>query len=346
MLTFMKGDILESNAEALVNPVNTQGVMGKGLAFQFKNRFPNNHKLYLEKCSNNSFDIGTELVWIKENNKFVINFPTKRNWRENSKPEYIDKGLEQLKLLIEKLNIKSIAIPPIGAGNGKLDWDIVLKKLENFEKNLKDVNVIVYTPSSDISKLSREHYYIVHALLTANKSGIDKNLINDVFFQKLIFLADKNNYFQFNNDLKGPFSKFLLLKYNEVKDYSKIRKFSLLTVKKEMLKQNTSENLEKDEEYIEKGIELFLDMQKYLSLNKNDIESNRDKIELLVAILYLLRYKNSNSLSSTELFNNITSLKDIKKEKYNKKDIDEMLDFLSNENIIKFDIFGNLNYIN
>lgn len=132
MLTFMKGDILESNAEALVNPVNTQGVMGKGLAFQFKNRFPNNHKLYLEKCSNNLFNIGTELVWIKENNKFVINFPTKRNWRENSKPEYIDKGLEQLKLLIEKLNIKSIAIPPIGAGNGKLDWDIVLKKLENF----------------------------------------------------------------------------------------------------------------------------------------------------------------------------------------------------------------------
>ena len=113
-----------------------------------------------------------------------------------------------------------------------------------------------------------------------------------------------------------------------------------------MLKQNTSENLEKDEEYIEKGIELFLDMQKYLSLNKNDVESNRDKIELLGTILYLLRYKTSNSLSSTELFNNITSLKDIKKEKYNKKDIDEMLDFLSNENIIKFDIFGNLNYIN
>ena len=113
-----------------------------------------------------------------------------------------------------------------------------------------------------------------------------------------------------------------------------------------MLKQNTSKNLEKDEEYIEKGIELFLDMQKYLSLNKNDVESNRDKIELLGTILYLLRYKTRNSLSSTELFNNITSLKDRKKEKYNKKDIDEMLDFLSNENIIKFDIFGNLNYIN
>ena len=346
MLTFVTGNILESDAEALVNPVNTQGIMGKGLAFQFKKKFPNNYKLYLQKCSNNSFDIGTELVWIEEDNKIVINFPTKRSWRENTKPEYIDEGLKQLKILIKKLNIKSIAIPPIGAGNGKLDWDIVLKKLENFEKNLKDVNVIVYTPSSDISKLSREHYYIVHALLTANKSGIDKNLINDVFFQKLIFLADKNNYFQFNNDLKGPFSKFLLLKYNEVKDYSKIRKFSLLTVKKEMLKQNTSENLEKDEEYIEKGIELFLDMQKYLSLNKNDVESNRDKIELLGTILYLLRYKTSNSLSSTELFNNITSLKDIKKEKYNKKDIDEMLDFLSNENIIKFDIFGNLNYIN
>ena len=93
-------------------------------------------------------------------------------------------------------------------------------------------------------------------------------------------------------------------------------------------------------------LKIIQKLENYLSLNKNDVESNRDKIELLGTILYLLRYKTSNSLSSTELFNNITSLKDIKKEKYNKKDIDEMLDFLSNENIIKFDIFGNLNYIN
>ena len=211
---------------------------------------------------------------------------------------------------------------------------------------MKDVNVIIYTPSSDISKLGREHYYIVHALLTSNKNGIDKKLINDIFFQKLIFLADKNNFFQFNNDLKSPFSKLLLSKYNEVKDYSKIRKFSLLTVKKEMLKQNLSKNLEKDEKYIEKGIELFLDMQKYLSLNKSDVETNRDKIELLVVILSLLRYKTNDSFSSTDLLDNITLLEDIKKEKYNKKDIDEMLDFLSSENIIKFDIFGNFNYIN
>ncbi|PHI12992.1 hypothetical protein LDK30_01120 [Fusobacterium polymorphum] len=113
-----------------------------------------------------------------------------------------------------------------------------------------------------------------------------------------------------------------------------------------MLKQNLSKNLEKDEKYIEKGIELFLDMQKYLSLNKSDVETNRDKIELLVVILSLLRYKTNDSFSSTDLLDNITLLEDIKKEKYNKKDIDEMLDFLSSENIIKFDIFGNFNYIN
>lgn len=346
MLTFVTGNILESNAEALINPVNTQGIMGKGLAFQFKKKFPNNYKLYLEKCSNNSFDIGTELVWIKEDNKIVINFPTKRSWRENTKPEYIDEGLKQLKILIEKLNIKSIAIPPIGAGNGKLDWDIVLKKIKDFENELNNIEVMVYAPTSDIVKLNKAHYYIVHTLLTASNNGIDKSLINDVFFQKLIFLADKDNYFQFNKDLKGPFSKLLSLKYNEVKDYSKIRKFSLLTIKEEMQKQNTSDNLKKDEKYIEKGIKLFLDMQKYLSLNKNDIENNRDKIELLGTILYLLRNENNHSFSSTELFNKVISWNNRKKEKYNKKDVDEMLNFLSNENIIKSDIFGNFSYIN
>lgn len=194
--------------------------------------------------------------------------------------------------------------------------------------------------------ISKAHYYIVHTLLTASNNGIDKSLINDVFFQKLIFLADKDNYFQFNKDFKGPFSKLLSLKYNEVKDYSKIRKFSLLTIKEEMLKQNTSDNLKKDEKYIEKGIKLFLDMQKYLSLNKNDIENNRDKIELLGTILYLLRNENNHSFSSTELFNKVISWNNRKKEKYNKKDVDEMLNFLSSENIIKSDIFGNFNYIN
>ena len=113
-----------------------------------------------------------------------------------------------------------------------------------------------------------------------------------------------------------------------------------------MLKQNTSENLKKDEKYIEKGIKLFLDMQKYLSLNKNDIENNRDKIELLGTILYLLRNENNHSFSSTELFDKVISWNNRKKEKYNKKDVDEMLNFLSNENIIKSDIFGNFNYIN
>ena len=100
-----------------------------------------------------------------------------------------------------------------------------------------------------------------------------------------------------------------------------------------------------DEKCIEKGIKLFLDMQEYLSLNKNDIENNRDKIELLGRILYLLRNENNHSFSSAELFNKVISWNNRKKEKYNKKDVDEMLNFLSSENIIKSDIFGNFNYI-
>ncbi|EGQ77833.1 appr-1-p processing enzyme family protein [Fusobacterium animalis ATCC 51191] len=246
MLEYKKGDIFESDAVALVNPVNTEGIMGKGLAYQFKKRFPNNFKLYSEKCLNGSFKIGSPLVWINENNKIIINFPTKKTWKENSKIEYIRIGLEKLTELLVELNLDSIAIPPIGAGNGKLDWDLVLDEIEKFNKKISgNIKVSVYVPTSDVFKLSKGHYLLVYALLEMYKQGIMKSEINDLSFQKIVFLGDRNNYFKFSKNKKGPFSKLLTLQYNEIKEYSRIRKMNLNEIKEEMLKLNISKSLEK-----------------------------------------------------------------------------------------------------
>ncbi|MCF8361725.1 MAG: macro domain-containing protein [Prolixibacteraceae bacterium] len=150
MISFKTGNIFESNAEALVNTVNTVGVMGKGVALQFKKAYYNNYKAYVEACKNNEIRIGKLFVFKDSNlssgEKYIINFPTKKDWRKPSEYCFIEAGLDDLADIIKKYNIKSLAIPPLGAGNGGLEWEkvkrIIKQKLENIESD-----VIVYEPT-------------------------------------------------------------------------------------------------------------------------------------------------------------------------------------------------------
>ena len=123
MIQYRIGNLLDSEAEALVNTVNTVGVMGKGIALQFKNMFPNNFKLYANACKNKEVKIGklfvTEEEALLSGKKIIINFPT-RLIGVYSEYQYIESGLTELVKVIKEKNIKSIAIPPLGAGNGGL----------------------------------------------------------------------------------------------------------------------------------------------------------------------------------------------------------------------------------
>lgn len=156
MIYYKIGNILESDAEALVNTVNTQGVMGKGIALQFKNTFPLNYKIYQEVCKKGDLKIGDLLV-VEDNGlisgkKTIINFPTKTSWRKPSEYSFIEKGLDQLKNKIKEHNIKSIAIPPLGSGNGGLNWEIVKKMIEDKLSNLP-IDIYIYEPNSQIQEV-------------------------------------------------------------------------------------------------------------------------------------------------------------------------------------------------
>lgn len=122
MIKVFEGDMMQSGAEALVNTVNTVGVMGKGIALQFKEAFPNNNKAYVEACKRKELEPGKLLAVWDENlqlgKKLIINFPTKVHWRYPSKYEYIQKGLVALRELLQMKKITSVAIPPLGSGNG------------------------------------------------------------------------------------------------------------------------------------------------------------------------------------------------------------------------------------
>ena len=155
MIHYITGNLLDSEAAALVNTVNTVGVMGKGIALQFKNMFPNNFKLYVEACKNKEVKVGQLLVTEEEGllsgKKIIINFPTKTNWRLPSEYQYIEAGLAELVKVIKEKNIKSIAIPPLGSGNGGLDWNKVKPILEKHLANL-DCKIYIYEPSAAIQE--------------------------------------------------------------------------------------------------------------------------------------------------------------------------------------------------
>ncbi|UYQ92665.1 macro domain-containing protein [Chitinophaga horti] len=159
MIHYTTGNLLESKAEALVNTVNTEGVMGKGIALQFKQAFPNNYKIYQKACKNNELTVGKLLVTEEESllagNKIIINFPTKTSWRKPSEYSYINDGLLALVDLIKERSIKSIAVPPLGAGNGGLEWTRVKEMLLEYLGPL-ECDIYIYEPSKEIKEVLRK----------------------------------------------------------------------------------------------------------------------------------------------------------------------------------------------
>ena len=151
MITYKHDDIFNANAEALVNTVNCVGVMGRGIALQFKKRFPKNFAEYEKSCKQDEVVPGKMFVHSTGsmiNPRFVINFPTKRHWRGSSRLEDIEAGLIALKNVIIQNNIKSIAVPPLGCGLGGLDWSIVKSKIELALNDLTDVEIMVFEPGN------------------------------------------------------------------------------------------------------------------------------------------------------------------------------------------------------
>lgn len=150
MIEFVQGDILQASAEALVNTVNCVGVMGRGIALQFKNRFPENFKMYQVACKREEVRPGRMLVYATgrlTGPKYIINFPTKRHWRGKSRIEDIDAGLVALTAEIVERKISSVAIPPLGSGLGGLNWADVRPRIERAVRDLKEVRVFVYEPN-------------------------------------------------------------------------------------------------------------------------------------------------------------------------------------------------------
>ncbi len=147
MVTFVKGDIFKSPAQVLTNTVNCVGVMGKGVALEFKNRYPKMFGDYKSKCDLGEVKPGQPYLW-EDDSAQVLNFPTKRHWRDGSLLQDIEDGLKHLASSYEKLGIQSIAMPALGCGLGGLKWSEVQPLIVKYLGNIPDLDVYVYEPQS------------------------------------------------------------------------------------------------------------------------------------------------------------------------------------------------------
>lgn len=142
MIEYIEGDIFDSPAQVIVNTVNTVGVMGKGIALAFKQRYPDMFERYKTACEKHLLSIG-KLMLFYEPDHWLLLFPTKENWRNPSKLEFIEKGLMKFVNTYAEKSITSIAFPRLGCGNGELDWNAVQPLMEKYLKPLP-IDVYIY----------------------------------------------------------------------------------------------------------------------------------------------------------------------------------------------------------
>lgn len=144
-------DIFDTNSAVIVNTVNCVGVMGKGIALQFKNLYPEMFSEYKQLCQEKKVQVGEVWAWGAHSNDkgftHIINFPTKKHWRDPSEYNWIHDGLIHLIYTLGKLNVKSVSIPALGCSNGQLDWKVVKPMMLKMLRPLsKDMRIRIYAP--------------------------------------------------------------------------------------------------------------------------------------------------------------------------------------------------------
>lgn len=228
-IIFKHGDMFSEPVEALVNTVNCVGVMGKGVALEFKKRWPANFKAYKKVCDAKELKPGRMFVFdnkqlfANEGPRFLINFPTKAHWRSKSKIEYVEEGLDALVETIQSLEIKSIALPPLGCGNGGLDWDKVRPLIVSKLEHLEDVEVVVFAPhdAADVPEHENSRFPMTFERAVLLKTlgdleGYFDGAFDRISLQKIAYFLQALGVrlnLEFSRNLHGPYSETLRKSY-------------------------------------------------------------------------------------------------------------------------------------
>lgn len=344
MAKVLIGDLFESNAQTLVNTVNCVGVMGKGIALEFKNRFPDMYKDYVIRCKKRMVKLGQPYLYKSVVGKWILNFPTKDHWRSNTKLNDIIRGLQHLKRHYKKWGIKSIAIPPLGCGYGQLEWRVVGPTMYRYIKDL-EIPVELYAPYGTIPEELKTDFFETN-ISDRNQDDWEPysakvspawvalvdilNRIEDepyhwpvgrTTFQKIAFVATeegiptglefiKSSYGPYSKDLKSLISK--LLNNGLIYENPLGRMFNVVVGPTfNDAKHEFYEHLQKWEPALEKTADLFTRI-------------NTKQAELLTTVLFA--YKSilksyEGKPSEMEVFNSVMQWKKLRRPKLNESEV-------------------------
>ena len=223
MIELTQGDIIEADAEALVNTVNCVGVSGRGIALQFRKAFPENFKKYAAACDRGEVQPGRMFVFetgTLTNPRYIINFPTKRHWRGKSRLQDIESGLDALVQEVRTRSIRSIAIPPLGSGLGGLNWPSVRARIKAALSGISDVTATVFEPleaPADIArlvpvpKMTGGRAALV-VLINRYLSGLMEPFVTLLEVHKLMYFMQETGHplrLRFSKALYGPYAENL-----------------------------------------------------------------------------------------------------------------------------------------
>lgn len=335
MIKFVTGDIFASNADCLINTVNCEGVMGKGIAYQFKIRFPQNNLEYIKACEAGELKVNT-IHYYKEDGIWIVNFPTKNKWREKSKIDYIEKGLDQLIKFIMEYNPQIIAIPPLGCGNGGLNWNIVkniiIEKLQNIEN---EYTFLIYEPSASHKTTSKQPPNISSSELILLQIKLHLNKFNNLRLQTAGYFMNyflKEEYFKFDKWKDGPYSHSIDIIAKSLNEYQKYYGLTKTEdtyeqIYKVICSKKTDETLKKLIPAIEKSTTYI-----------NQISTDK-KLKGIATALFIIQKNNQTQIEDIILLFKQDS--EDKTKEFSRGYILECIDYLEKTNIIIKNSYGN-----
>lgn len=226
MIKLFHGNLLQAPAQALVNTVNTQGVMGKGIALQFKQAYPQMFRAYEAACANREVKLGRmhvfDLGGLDGGPRWIINFPTKGHWRARSRVSDIEAGLRDLRRLVGELGIESIAVPPLGCGHGGLDWAEIRPLIERELSEMTDVEVLLYAPAGAPKPIAMPNrtqrpnmtlgQAVVLALMNRYLTALLDPWVTLLELHKLLYFTQEAGVdlrLQYDANIYGPYAKNL-----------------------------------------------------------------------------------------------------------------------------------------
>lgn len=334
MIRFLVGNMFENNADCLINTVNLEGHMGKGVAYQFKQMFPNNNKQYIKDCKSGVINIGKVTSFL-EKGYTIINFPTKNRWREDSKMEYIEKGLDSFLELLPILSVKTIAIPSLGCGNGGLNWNVVRKliadKIKTYENSY---DFLIFEPSINYKPVILQEPKMTTSSLVLLKLRTKLLRFNKIRLQKVSYFVNLfygKDYFKFKKYKYGPYSHDIDIVAKTIREYQEYYKFDNSEDTYDSIYRTIcSDNVNKQLEKLDKAIN-------EASAYVNAIEDDK-MLEGVSTVLYLIVSEEANT--SYQIIDEFKSWSKDKDRRFSESDITSYIEYLEDTGLISQNFAG------